>query len=245
MVTRGTSKVPIVILARSAPGVVRAGQFRYVEMKVVISNVGGTVEVRVNGKTVILANSLDTQASANAAWQSLHYGTTGESWAIDDIYVCDGTGPAPYNAFLGDTRVEVLMPQTDAVAAGSNAGLTPSTGTDHGALVDEAPTENDDTDYNAGATAGVKDTYNYPSMASTGTILAVQPVSFARKADVAPKQIKNVLRHSGVDYDGATAWPLGVYWTYFPEIYVQNPGTSAAWTTSDVNAVQAGIKVTT
>lgn len=232
------------ILATSAPGLLRRGAFYYIEWKVTIANTGGTTEVRINGKTVLTATSLDTQVTANATWNAIQFvpviafGTS--QWRIGDVYVCDGSGSAPYNDFLGDVRVETLFPQTDAVSAGSNAGLTPSTGTDHGALVDETAA-NGDTDYNSTATAGNKDTYQYPAMASAGDILCVQPLLLARKTDAVPKTVAPVLRHSGTDYDGTTQ-SAGVLYSYLHQLYTQNPGTSVAFTTADVAALQVGMK---
>lgn len=242
LVLRGTSIATII--ARSNPCAVRMGVLYYIEWKTLISNTGGTTEVRVNGKTVISATSLDTQVTANASWTGVTFVPViafgSASYSIDDVYISDGTGSAPYNDFLGDIRVECLFPQTDAVSAGSNAGLTPSTGTDHGALVDETAA-NADTDYNGTATAGTKDTYQYPNMVSAGDILCVHPLLLVRKTDAAPKTIAPVLRHSGTDYDGTTQ-SVGVKYTYLDQIYTQNPGTSAAWTAADVNALQVGMK---
>lgn len=240
LVLRGTT----VIIARSEPCMVRKGVLCYVEWKTLISNTGGTTEVRVNGKTVLQATSLDTQVTANASWIGvtfvpvIAFGSV--NYLVDDVYIADGSGSAPYNDFLGDVRVECLFPQTDAVSAGSNVGLTPSTGTDHGALVDETAA-NADTDYNSTATAGVKDTYQYPNMVSAGDIIAVHPMLLVRKTDAAPKTIAPVVRHAGTDYDGTTQ-VVGVKYSYLDQIYTQNPGTSAAWTAADVNAVQVGMK---
>ena len=44
---------------------------------------------------------------------------------IDDLYICDGTGSAPHNTFLGDCRVDTLLPTADGTAQ----QWTPSTGT--------------------------------------------------------------------------------------------------------------------
>jgi hypothetical protein len=136
--------------------------------------------------------------------------------------------------------VETLFPQTDAVAVGSNQGLTPSTGTDHGALVDENPPNT--TDFNSSAQVGTKDTYNYPSMTYTGTVFAVQPQLYVAKSDSSGRQICPVVRVNGVDYDAVPS-SLSVTWGYVSNAWHQNPNTLVSWTVADVAALQAGMKI--
>jgi hypothetical protein len=143
--------------------------------------------VRIDGVTevALTASGVDTRNAGTGLWDRVGLGCNSGSTTFtyyDDFYVCDTSGSAPRNTFLGPvTKVETLYPQTDGVAAGSNAGLTPSTGTDHGALVDETPPNQ--TDYNSSATVGAKDTYNYPSMALTGVILGIQTNLYCQKSD--------------------------------------------------------------
>lgn len=210
----------------------------YIELKVVLDNSVGTAEVRVDGTAVINKTSIDTQGRATATWAGLRI--TQGNCDVDDLYLCDGSGSIN-NDFLGDCRVEALLPQTDAVTAGFNAGLTPSTGSDHGALVDEV-TPNGDTDYNKGATAGLKDTYNFPNMASTGDIKGVQVLLYVRKTDQVTKTLRPVVRHAGTDYPGTTV-TAAIGFEYKRQLYETNPGTSAVFTGSDVNSLQAGGEV--
>jgi hypothetical protein len=216
----------------------------YIELKVVIHDTTGSYDVRVDGVSVLSATGVDTRnGGTTGQWDRV--GFSNASFAtdrfIDDFYVCDASGAAPRNTFLGAVKVETLYPQTDAVAAGSNAGLTPSTGTDHGALVDE--TAPNTTDYNSAATVGAKDTYNYPSLSLTGSILGVQTNLYVAKSDTAARQVCAVVRAGGVDYDGANISPLTAF-SYFSEVRAQNPNTSNDWTSSDIASLQAGMKVT-
>ena len=67
---------------------------------------------------------------------------------IDDVYVTNS------GARLGESRVAALYPNADT----ADADWTPSTGTDHYALVDET-TVNSDADYVASGTVGDLDLY--------------------------------------------------------------------------------------
>lgn len=225
--------------------VLNIGAFVYVEFKFTIHDSAGAVEVRLNGSSSaeISASGIDTRNGGNATWDTLTLapGYNG-TFRFDDLYVCDGSGSAPANTFLGDCRVECLVPQTDAVSAGSNAGLTCSTGTDHGALVDDA-TPNGDTDYNSSATVGVKDTYQFPSLSTSPTaIYGVQVNPYVKKTDAGAKTFCPVVRSGGTDYDGTTQTPTTSY-AFYPQVYEQDPNTSAAWDLAGIAAVQVGVKV--
>jgi hypothetical protein len=224
--------------------VIQTGQWYYLEFKATIS-ASGSFEVRLSGETEILLSGINTKNGGTGVWTHARIGKpiSGPDMFIDDFYLCDTSGPAPQNTFLGMPKVETLFPQTDAVAGGSNAGLTPSTGTDHGALVDEIPPNT--TDYNSSATVGVKDTYNYPPRAlTTGAIFGVQTNPYAAKSDTSGRQYCSVIRTGGADYDGqilqAQATPT---YQYFSEVWSQNPNTLTAWTTADIAAIQAGMKI--
>jgi hypothetical protein len=212
----------------------------YLEIKVVINATTGSVQVRINGTSVLNVVNANTKFTANLTWNGIYLSVTGADY--DDIYVCDGTGTVN-NDFLGDTRVETILPQADSVAPGTNHGLTCSTGSDHGALVNEA-TPNDDTDYNSSATVGVKDTYRFAAMVNTGGIQGIQVLLDARKSDHALKQLAPVLRTNGIDYAGSTvdAPPSYVYAT---QLYQTNPNTNVPWTSLDVNKVETGLQVIT
>jgi hypothetical protein len=217
----------------------------YLEFKAAVHDTTGSYEVRIDGvpEATLTASGVDTRAAATGVLTGFFIrgsGASGEKFYFDDLYFCDGTGTIR-NSFLGPCKVETLLPQTDAVAAGSNAGLTPSTGTDHGALVDENPPNT--TDYNSSPTVGLKDTYNYPSLALTGTVLGVQTDLYVAKSDAVARQVCAVVRAGGVDYDGANVSPLTTF-SYFSEVRAQNPNTSADWTNSDLASLQAGMKVT-
>ena len=214
----------------------------YVEFKTAAHPTAGTYEVRIDTVTEMQGTGNTSGGGTNVITSILFGGPgTGQSWYLDDLYLCDGTGPAPQNTFLGPVRVETLLPQTDAVQAGSNAGLTPSQGTDHGALVDEVPPNT--TDYNSSATVGAKDTYNYPPMSLHGAILGVQTNLYVQKSDAAARTVCAVVRSGGTDYDGANVAPATTF-KYFSEVRAINPATGAGWTENAVALLEAGMKVT-
>jgi hypothetical protein len=216
----------------------------YIEFKTVIDSVAGSYELRIDGipEAALTASGVNTRNGGTGIWDRVFLGGQGTG-AFDDFYLLDTSGPAPRNNFLGSIKVETLYPQTDAVAVGSNAGLTPSTGTDHGALVDEVPPNT--TDYNSSPTVGLKDTYNYPSMTLSGTVLGIQTNLYVAKSDAAARAVCHVIRTAGVDNDGPNIAPTTTF-LYSSQMWAQNPnaGSPIEWTTGDIVTLQAGMKVT-
>lgn len=237
VVKRGTTT--LATGTSSVPG----NSWIYIEFKGVIDDVAGSYEVRLDGLMELSATGVDTRNAGTGVWTNvaLQPPATGSPMLhLDDLYICDQSGPRN-NDFLGPVKVETLLPQTDAVAAGSNAGFTPSAGTDHGALVDETVVNT--TDFNSGATVGVKDTYQYPALTLPGTILGIQTNLFVSKSDNNARQVCPVVRTGGVDYDGANVSPLTSY-TYFTAVREVNPATGVLWVAAEVDAIEAGMKVT-
>ena len=226
------------LLGSTGPGVVRQGTWAYVEWKVTINDSTGAYEVRVNGETVLTGTSKDTQyVSGDSGWDAVEFVVNLYNY-IDDIYVCDGSGGVN-DDFLGQCRVLTLLPST---GNGSNTDFTPSTGSDHGALVDEAA-PNDDTDYVSSGTVGHVDTWHFPAVGYTGVIKGVQLALSAKKTDSDPRSIAAVTRPVSTNQIHGTAHALSTSYLYYLSMWEVNPEDSAAWEVADVDGAEFGVKV--
>lgn len=222
------------------------GVFHYVEIKAVFSNASGVVIVNVDGVEVLNVTGADTQATGNAYATRFSLGAqgngNGKTMVYDDLYIMDGTDGtatqgAAFNSFLGDVRVDDLLPES----AGDSTQWTPSTGNNY-QCVDET-TRNDDTDYVSSSNIGDKDLYNVPSLSSaTGTVKAVLVTMRARKDDAGTRTIKAKVKHGGVEGNGVNHG-LSTSYAYLQDVFGINPSTSAAWTIAEVNAAQVGVEV--
>lgn len=221
--------------------VISLNTWYYVEYKILISDSVGTAELRINGGTPDFAiTGQDTKQSANATADAFLVANGNGNTLIDDLYVCDGTGSAPQNSFLGDVRVETLYPNGNGNSSqwvGSD-----SNSTDNYLLVDETD-PNDDTDYVESATVGNEDTYTYSNLVTTsGTIYAVQLLPWAKKTSAGLRQIVTVARLAGTEED-SLAITLPSSYTYVAQnIRTTKPG-GGVWTVSDVNSAEFGPKV--
>lgn len=211
-----------------------AGTYAYVELKVAIDDAAGTVDVWINGASALALTAQDTQDLSDATWNGVKF-ATGE---FDDVYVLDASGGPPWDDRLGNSRVAALI----ASGTGAHAEMTPSTGVDHDALVDDA-TPNGDTDYNK-ATGAARDSYTFGAPGGSGTIHGVQVLGYARKFDATYFRAAPFVRVGGIDYDGA-AQDLSQDYRYVRSVFPVNPATGLAWTADDVAAgtLEAGIAV--
>jgi|PlaIllAssembly_1097288.scaffolds.fasta_scaffold169267_2 hypothetical protein len=238
VVYRGNYATALGTSARS----IWANSWAYIELKVLISNTVGTYELRVNGDVWSSGTGLDTQGATDANWTTVRldgpWDPSTPADAFDDLYVCDGSGGLN-DDFLGDLRVDAHFPTSD----GATHTFTPSTGSDHYALVDDA-TPNDDTDYNSTTVTGNKDTLGYEDLKNAGgTIIGVQVALVAKKGDAGTCTLCPVVRHSGTDNEG-TAVGLSTSYLGVVQMYQQNPngGSPIDWDETDFNAAEFGYK---
>lgn len=210
--------------------------WHYLEVEVTVADSGGVCKAWLNGNLVINQTSADTRNGGTATTiDTVQIGANGVFCLFDDFYILNDSGSAPYNARLGDVRVATIVP----TAAGNSTGMTPSTGSNW-QTVDELPYSA--SDYNTGS-AGQKDTYTLADLpAGVSSVLAVQTNLIAKKTDAGALSIRTVARSSSTDYVGSTTG-LSTSDTSIGTMYTADPATSTAWTTSGVNALQAGAEV--
>lgn len=226
----------------TSTAVVPINTFSYIEAMFVISPTAGIVEVRLNGNAtpILSLTGQNTRNSANSTINTVRLGTynaAGRSY-YDDFYICDASGSSNNN-FLGDVRIDTLFPTAD----GTYSQFTPSTGTSHFALVDEAAPNT--TDYNDGSAVGNRDSYQVADLSAitSQTIYAVQVNAAVQKDDAGAKSAAVFMRSGSTNADGPST-VLGTSQIYLTQIHATDPATAAAWTPAGVNAAEAGVLVT-
>lgn len=227
----------------SSNGLLTLNVWHFLEWKVAISASTGANQcvVRLDNVEILNLTGVSTKVSSNTSANSVNIGRSvstqnGMSW--DDIYVLDNTG-TQNNDLLGDSRIETLYPN----GAGNYAQLTANgAGTNYG-CVNEHPAD-DDTTYVSGNSVGNIDSYAFSDPTGTiSTVFAVQANMRARKDNAGTRTIARLTRQSATDYVGSD-FALTTSYQLFRDIMENNPATSAAWTSSDITGIEAGIKVT-
>lgn len=226
------------VLATSATSLLVNNWYAF-EVKITIAN-SGACTVKMDGATVITFSG-DTQATGNAQADTIMFGfgedAGGATVLWDDIIIMDDAGSA-MNDFIGDKRIYTLYP----TAEGNYSAWTPSTGSDNSALVDETP-PNDDTDYVMSNNVGDKDTYVLQDLPSGVTGISAVVVNIrARKDDASTRTLKAKVRSNSVDAAGSN-FNLGSSYANFSSPFYLNPDGSVAWTSTTVNALEAGQEV--
>lgn len=211
----------------------------------ITSTVAGTVEVWVDGTRYINATSVDNTNTANANVQGVALGspslaamTNGSYVAYDDFAVNDTSGTIN-NGQIGDGRVVLLKPN----GAGSNTAQTRG-GTDSGAnwsQCDELPPSM--TDYVYSATAATRDTYALEDIPSgSWSVNCVEALTYAANSDAGAGSIGLTVK-SGATTNEGTAQAMTATAAYYRQLYETDPNTTAAWTNTAVNALEAGTTV--
>jgi hypothetical protein len=217
--------------ATSAPNVIVAGSYQWIEAKIVTGTGTATVEVRVNGTTVATATGL-TIASITRVTLG-HNGTSNAQAAnYDDWIIWDNAG-TENNDWMGDTFLIVAPPNADTAVN----DFVPSTGTDRWALIDEAAPNDADflTANAAGATQELSTTT--PLLPVTGAVVAVASLVRALKTDTGVSTITHGIAVGGSSNVSAGI-NLGTGAAVYAHIAERNPDGNVAWTQTTAQAAR-------
>lgn len=230
-------------VATTGPNVMLAGNWYHLEAKVLVADGGGTVDVRVNGVSVVTFSG-DTRnggADANVYSVSLSAGSGApdRQASVDDFFLLNGAG-SYNNNLIGDCKVITLYPN-------GNGNYSQGVGSDADSvnnylLVDENGVPNT-SDYIDLANTGDKDSYAFDNLPA-GTIYGIAQRAYASKTDAGSRTMRNFQRIGGVDYPSATDQGLSVTPTYLglSDIVEKSPATSAAWTVTEINGTEFGVE---
>lgn len=227
-------------LADSDGPVIISNAWQHVEIKVGISAAAGTVEVRVEGVTVIDASGLDTANSAKltVAQTSFRnfFGNSGAvSYQIRDFVLWDDQGTENTD-FLGAVTVYRLTPNADRTLG----GWTTSSGVTGFDLIDESPPV--DVGYiqadDAPPAACEFDLSDLPP--DITSVKGVMSLVRMQKTDGGDATVQVSVESDG-SYDLGADRPITTAFTYWYDVSEEDPSTAAPWTRAAVDA--AGLRI--
>jgi hypothetical protein len=237
-VVRNNSTTIIPPSAISCPAL----QWRYIEVKITCG-ASGYAELRIDG---VPQGTFTGNTSGSGSNFVTRFSLGGITMAInvfdffDDLYLLEADSGTGLSDFLGNVRVQTLMPS----APGSNTqmsrgGAQPS----NWQSVNEIPPDTASTVFSN--TAGVYDTYRYPVLSAlTNRVLAVAQSFEWQKDDSGSRTATARVRSGGNEADFvAPVIPLFGTYAVQQQIQEQNPITSSPWLVSEVNAFEVGPKV--
>lgn len=218
------------------------GQWYYLEIKFNYTGAGNpTVTTRVNGSAdVTYSGSLNAQTSLTLVRYGASFSTIicPVTMLLDDFYLLDLSG-AQNNDFLGDVRVEMVVPTAES----SNTGFAANTGTTP-AAVDDA-TQDGDTTYIHGNADGDIIKFEVGDLSNTPTaIYGVSVQAVAKKTDTGVRSVRTTLTSDGNNVNGSTVTLTTSYAATTPQIAELDPDGNVAWTRAAVEAALIGVEVT-
>jgi len=236
-------------LATSSVHAMVLNQFHYLELEVASFGTSGVTNVYADGSLILSFTGKNFQ-SANQYANQLYIGqfsnnSSGMTLDHDDIYALDESGPAPWNAPLGDSFVVARMPS----ASGSFAQWTPNpAGVNlNWQRVDEIPPDGIST-YNQAAASGIRDSFIYPTWPPAGitlpniaSIMAVMELEYGETDSAGTATVQLIQRQAGTDDLSATAIALGVGFAYGFSIF-QKDVNGNLWLPTNLNATEYGYK---
>lgn len=208
-------------------------QYCVIEMRIKIDDASGELELRFDGISQGTFSG-DTKPGADTEINVLKWGNqyNGNTNYLDDIVINDISG-SYNNSWPEALKVVRLAPTADA---GTNQ-WTPSTGSDHYAVVDEVPP--DMTDNLKALSSGLVEKFVLQDLpVEAKSIKVVQAIAFALKGSSNnPDRMKLGFELNGSDYKSseielATAQtPVLASWEYSPD-------TALVWGVDEINAAK-------
>jgi hypothetical protein len=208
---------------------IQKNTWHYIKIKFKNHNTEGIFQVWLDGNLVFDAENVDTTYLSLETFSSIRI-AGGLNGYVDNIFVAKNEFPE------GELFIDTVLPNAD----GTHTDFNPSAGFNY-ECVDEDPLN--DTDYVESSTVGHKDAYEFAALDSeVDTIHAVQVSIAAQKDTLGFRTIKPISRISSTDYEGDEK-SLLTGWSIKSHILQQNPATASAWSKSEVDGAEFGVKL--
>jgi hypothetical protein len=237
--TDGTLKVgrggyPGTIIATSTTKINQADNaWNHIKIRFKLSNTAGEVQFIINGTEDTAATGLDNCVNANEYMNYVFFSNFGFNHNMTDVWV-------DANDF-GQLRSRLFVPTAD----GTTTDFTPSTGTDHYAMLDEfggvTPNSDGDTTYNESTTLTDIDLTTPTVSLPAGAVIKTIRASHCTRGTSGGEDIRLVCRSGGTNYYSA-AKTLTTAYVGNNVSYENDPDTSSAWTTSGATNAEWGIE---
>lgn len=228
-------------LLGTVAGFFNPSTWRWIEVKVVIHDTTGSIEIRDGAGAVLLAlTGIDTRnAGTSGVVDALSFFNMTSSTnrvALQDLVIWDESGSG-MNTWSGETRVDSLVPN----GAGTTTQLTPSAGSNW-QCVDEQPMAT--ADFVSSSTVGHRDLYTLTDLPMTPvTIFGVIATAVGSKDDAGSSTLLLPVKSGATTSAGSGNTLELTTYKRFRRVFETDPNTSSAWTASAVNALEAGVEV--
>lgn len=206
--------------------------YSHIEFVATCDNSTGTVDIKINGTSVLSLSSQDTRNGGTGVFDAWFVNLNNTKFACD-VVCTDGGG------FVGDRAVQALTPTAD----GTYTTGTASTGTRATATADSSNVDDADTSYVSQDDTSLPKAFslamsNLPS--NVISVDAVIPHAIVRKDDAGTNSGRLLMISGATETDGGADVGLASGYASVNRVYLVDPNTSAAWTNSAVDALEVG-----
>ncbi len=208
----------------------------YVEIKYIFA-ASGSLEIHLDTISALNLTNFDSRGGCSSVSLLGFCSHITNECLFDDLYICDSTGTIN-NTFLGPINVYTLFPNGDAAVQ-----LTPSTGTDNYAMVDEVPVDSNTTFVQG--TGGQSDLYeltDLPAITPT-SIPGIMATAISCKTDNSGLSGEFILDSGGSTSNSSPVSLAANLYRIMYHIWDVAPG-GASWTKTLIDALKAGFKGT-
>ena len=226
------------LLGQTAGPVIFAGAYQYIEAFVNCHSSTGSVEVRVDGVTVLDISGVNTnpRATGEISQVSSEKLQTGAAACapidMDDLWCWNDLG-SYNNDFPGNTRVGLALLDADTAIT----DWTRNTGATDFAATTQIPPDGDTTYIEAAAAGNVSEFGIADAPGSVTAIKALQTCLMMKKTDAGASQVQAAMV-SGASVANGADRPITTTYTYWPDIFETDPATGAPWTPAGFNAAK-------
>ena len=218
--------------------------WNYVEMKATAHSSNGSVEVRLNGCPAFKLDGVKTDFASNGYYPTVWFGEElrprgNDGLALDDYYICDGSGNRN-NDFLGpSTTVATLFPDGD-----DSTNFATTGNANHATHYEHVDGNNPlgDTDYIQDDTTGNRDIFTMDDTPNYTEIYGLMSCSLS-EGITSNTDYSQVLISGNTENQSSNFTAEDGEKITHKTIWEEDPNTSNQWTLSSVNSIKYGVEV--
>lgn len=211
----------------------------YIEVKLYIHPIAGSIEIRANEGIVFTASGIDTDPQNTGTIGRIQFYTDKVSM-IDDIYICDGYDDGTgQDDFLGSCRVVGLVPNGDQPAN----QWDPSTPGSHYLQLNEQPADGD-AGYIQTDVSGSIDMFDLSALNPSLEVIGLQVTAMTKSLAAHGWDLYFRVDSNGTVEDIDSGDKYSAHQDYHANSGVSpvDPDTGVAWTPVGINNATFGIK---
>lgn len=218
--------------------VLAVNAYQHFESKVFTDALAGSIEVRINGETVLDVTGADTAGAGGSNLPSQIFVLGGGTQVyVDDMFAWDDQGDY-VNDFIGDHRVRLAKLISDTAQADWTPNVSSATGFE---MLTEIPNDGDTTYIEAAEPYLASEFEFEPVPDDVASIAGIMLVGLQRKTDAGTCNTQLSLV-SGISEGLGAETALSQLYTYYDDAMVTDPNTGAPFLPADLSA--ARLKIT-